>query len=151
MATFRLADKTHLSNLELDDKLLTEDTSDSDITKYTTPADIKTLTDVEVLSASGVLQNNITTTSGILQTNINNVPIDTEEYFTLTSGQISNKYITLAHTPLTAGEVAFDIINGCSQFYDEGYSVSSANVTWDGLGLDGLLEEDDKIRIMYSY
>jgi len=73
------------------------------------------------------------------------------EYFTTTSGNISDKYVTLAHSAYATTEVSMDIIGGCAQEYGVDYTVSGAQVSWSGLGLDGVLEVGDKIRVRYTY
>lgn len=95
----------------------------------------------------------VNTISGTLQDNIDAISTHTDEieYFTTTSGNITDKYVTLAHTPTSATEVALDVVGGCTQYYDEDYTVAGSNVDWNGKGLDGVIEIGDKLRVIYSY
>ena len=99
-------------------------------------------TQEEVNTISGALNDKIIAVGGT----------DEIEYLTLDAGHISNKYINLAHTPITAEDVLLDIIGGGSQFYGTDYTVvSGTQLGWAGLSLDGLLEVDDKFRVSYTY
>jgi prefoldin subunit 5 len=73
------------------------------------------------------------------------------EYRTITAGEEAAKQLTLAEAPTTATEVALDVRGGGAQFYTNDFTVSGSVLTWSGLGLDGLLVENDKVRIIYSY
>jgi hypothetical protein len=121
---------------------------DSDITTHSASDDHdgRYYTETEV-------DNTITTVSGDLQTQIDAIDIQPNEaeYFTLTSGNVSDKYVSLANSPYAATEVLLDVIHGCTQRYDTDYTVSGVQVQWTGLGLDGVLEVDDELRVVYSY
>jgi hypothetical protein len=73
------------------------------------------------------------------------------EYRTLTALEATNKQLTLANTPSTSGETQLDVIGGGPQFYGDDFSVSGSTLSWNGLGLDGLLATGDKLRIAYFY
>lgn len=89
---------------------------------------------------------------GTVQTTAANTPPTFEiEYFILDATDISNKYVTLSYSPTSVSGVSLDVIAGCAQFYGDDYTVSGTQVGWDGLGLDGLLEVSDELRIMYTY
>lgn len=72
------------------------------------------------------------------------------EKFTLLNGDIINKYVTLAATPTTASLVRLVIINGLEQDYSTDFTVSGNQVSWNGLGLDGVLEINEKIIVIYN-
>lgn len=73
------------------------------------------------------------------------------ETITLDSTAITNKEVTLSETPLTAGEVAVTVKGVGDQFYTDDYTVSGATLSWTGLGMDGLVAENDKLRITFEY
>lgn len=70
-------------------------------------------------------------------------------YHQLTSSDIIAKQYTLAVTPSVATNVVLDVIDGTSQHYGVDYNVSGSNVGWSGLGLDGILQVDDVLRLQY--
>ncbi len=101
-----------------------------------------------------------TTASGSLQIQIDAKPdadhthaggIDEMEYFTLSGGDVTNKFVALGNTPVSPAEVGMDIIGGCTQFYGVDYTVSGTQVIWNGFALDGVFEAGDEFRVMYSY
>lgn len=99
-----------------------------------------------------ILDTKIDTTSGTLQAAIDAVGgVDEIEYITLDGTDITNKYVTLAQTPFSATEVMLDIIGGGPQLYTTDFAVTTNQLDWDGLGLDGVLEAADKLRISYTY
>lgn len=71
------------------------------------------------------------------------------EYRTLTGGEITAKELTLTATPTTALKVIVDLISGCAQIYGTDFSVSGNILTWNGLGLDGVLIAGDVLRVQY--
>jgi hypothetical protein len=74
------------------------------------------------------------------------------EEFTLSSTDITNKKITLTYTPVNQNYVTLDVIGGGVQDNGIDYIVNTATkeVSWSGLGLDGILEAGDVIRVTYS-
>jgi hypothetical protein len=80
-----------------------------------------------------------------------NSPKQVVEYITLTNTHISNRQVTLMHTPRTSTEVAVDIIGGGPQEYSQDYTVTGASVSWSGKALDGTLSVGERIRVIYSY
>jgi len=85
------------------------------------------------------------------QTGVVVVPTLKVEYRTITSGEETAKSLTLAQTPFAPTEVALDVKGGVAQFYTDDFTVSGTTLSWLGLGLDGILVDGDKVRIMYSY
>lgn len=73
------------------------------------------------------------------------------EQRTLTSGEITAKQLTLAHTPKNPSEVVALLIGGSPLDHGADYTVSGATVNWSGLGLDGLIAAGDKIIFIYMY
>ena len=75
------------------------------------------------------------------------------DQFTLSSGDISNKYIMLSAQPNVATRTVLIIKNGISQQYGDDFMMdvgSPQTLTWNGLGLDGLLATGDKITVVYA-
>jgi len=93
------------------------------------------------------IESEVDTISGSLNDKIGTNEI---EYITVSGTDITNKYVTLAYTPFLATEVALGIIGGSTQTYGVNYTVSGTKLSWDGLGLDGVLEAGDKFRIIYT-
>ena len=78
------------------------------------------------------------------------------EYFQLDSTDVSNKYVTLAGTPMDALNVAMDTIGGTAQARNNDFGVDTTTaaptsyVRWGGYVLDGQLALNDRIRIIYD-
>lgn len=73
------------------------------------------------------------------------------EYRTLTLGEETADALTLAHSPVAPTEVMVDVVGGTVAFYGDDFNVSGSTLSWNGLGLDGLLAAGDKLRIAYVY
>jgi hypothetical protein len=69
----------------------------------------------------------------------------------LTSLDITNKQITLSQTPLNPLEVVLDIPSGITQAYGLDFIVSANVLDWDGYGLETILSQNDRLRIIYQY
>jgi len=75
------------------------------------------------------------------------------ETITLVAGDITNQYVTLAHTPV-AGSIALDVIGGPRQLYGTDYSVTGAQLDFlNGLATGGASElvATDKLVVSYSW
>lgn len=72
------------------------------------------------------------------------------EKFTLSAGDITNKYVTIAQAPVSASKTRFTIIGGVEQDYSVDFTVAAAQVGWNALGLDGVLVSGDKVIVIYS-
>ena len=68
---------------------------------------------------------------------------------TLTSGDASAKFVTLAFAPLFPDDVLVDTIHGCGQKLNIDFIVSGNTINWNGFGLDTLLAAGDVLRITY--
>jgi len=64
--------------------------------------------------------------------------------------EISDKYLILSETPAAPESVVFDPGMGPNLMPGLHYAVSQAVVSWDGLGLDGIIIEGDNYRIQYD-
>lgn len=71
------------------------------------------------------------------------------ELRTITGGEETAKQLTLASTPATANKTQLLIKGAPSQFYGDDYTVSGTTLSWNGLGLDGILLTGDKVTIIY--
>lgn len=69
----------------------------------------------------------------------------------LNAAQVANKQVTLSQTPIEATQVLLDIPSGVTQVYGPDFSVSGNILTWNGLGLETILEINDRLRIVYQY
>ena len=67
------------------------------------------------------------------------------EIFTLSAGDITAKQITLTNTPTDNSLVRMVVIDGVEQENGADFSVSGTTVSWNGLGLDGILITGDKL------
>lgn len=71
------------------------------------------------------------------------------EYVTLTQTHVDEKKVTLKESP-NQSLIAVDILGGVSQFPDIDFIVVDQELRWESLGLDGLLESGDTMRIIYG-
>jgi len=74
----------------------------------------------------------------------------TVDLFTLSSTDISNGYVTLSGTPNVASATELHVKGAPAQFYGDDYTVSSNQLSWSGLGLDGVLVAGDKLTVVWS-
>ncbi len=77
------------------------------------------------------------------------------EFLTLTGTDITNKYIDLAQVPLNA-YVSLTIKQAPWQFVGDDFEIITngsdiRRLSWNGLGLDGILEAGDKLTVEYRY
>lgn len=71
-------------------------------------------------------------------------------YKELLSSDISSKQFTLSIAPASPSKVVLDVIGGCAQEYGVDYVVNTPNIlSWSSLGLDGVLNVGDKLRVQY--
>ena len=66
------------------------------------------------------------------------------------AGEILAKSITLAQAPTEVEKTRLFIKGGPIQVYGDDFTVFGTTLTWNGLGLDGLIEENDKIFVTYN-
>jgi hypothetical protein len=67
----------------------------------------------------------------------------------LTAGEATAKEITLGGIPPVVEKVTLDLVGGTSQQYGLDFTVSGQVLSWDGLALETVLTEGDKLRIIY--
>lgn len=71
--------------------------------------------------------------------------------YTLLAGDIASGNLTIDNTPLTATKTRLVVIGGGGdQDYGVDFTVSGNILSWSGLGLDGLLEINDKVIVIYN-
>lgn len=71
------------------------------------------------------------------------------DYVTITALMITNKQLTLLNTPAISVNTKVDVIGGSAQYYGVDFTVSGNVLSWNGLGLDGEIIENDVLRIGY--
>jgi len=113
-----------------DDKILIQDTSDGDT--------LKTVTAQSIADLAGAGETKKV------------------EILTIVSGDITAKYKDLAEVPATATAVQVTPVGGIPQEYTVDFTVITdgadvKRLNWDGLGLEALLEADDKVMVSYTY
>jgi hypothetical protein len=71
------------------------------------------------------------------------------EYHTITAGEETAKALTLPAAPAEPAKVLLDMIGGSAQIYSVDFIIAGTTLSWNGLGLDGVLLENDVVRIYY--
>jgi len=69
----------------------------------------------------------------------------------ITGTEISNKQLTLVNTPTASSAVIVDAIGGTGQRVSVDFSLTGNILSWNGLGLDGVVSSGDVLRISYTY
>ncbi len=69
---------------------------------------------------------------------------------TITATELTNKQVTLPFSPLVASETRATVISGIEQQYSTDFTVSGTTFSWNGLGLEPLLELNDELIIIYK-
>ena len=75
------------------------------------------------------------------------------DLYILTPQDITNRFVTLSYEPHDLDEIIFDIKHAPNQYYGDDFKQDDTfkkRITWEGLGLDGVLQENDKILISYT-
>lgn len=73
------------------------------------------------------------------------------EHRTISSAEETAKALTLVNTPTGTDAIMIGVVGGTAQEYGVDYTLSTATVSWNGLGLDGVLAENDVLVIAYAY
>lgn len=74
------------------------------------------------------------------------------EHHTLVAQDLTNKYVTLGFPVSAVNEVSLAIATGPQQIAGTDFEIDNINtdrLTWDSLGLDGLLEAGDTLVVVY--
>lgn len=72
------------------------------------------------------------------------------ERFTLDATMITNKSVTLSATPANNTSTVLHVQGAPHQDYGTDFSVTGTTLSWNGLGLDGLLEVGDRLTVIYD-
>lgn len=68
---------------------------------------------------------------------------------TLTAQNISDKYVTLPYTPVLPNELCLTPVGGIMQVNGEDFQVVGNVLSWNGMGLDNVLETNDVLIIQH--
>lgn len=79
------------------------------------------------------------------------IPVPTSEMVTVTGAHLLSKSLTLTKVPRIGYNVTIVPHGGCAQFSGSDFELLDSTITWNTLGLDGLLEVGDLLRIDYFY
>ena len=71
------------------------------------------------------------------------------EIIPITSLDVTNKYVTLSSTPLNSNAVRLNMVGGIEQLNGIDFTVTGNILSWDGLGLDGFIDDTDILIIQY--
>jgi hypothetical protein len=83
-----------------------------------------------------------------LQTAVGNT--QKKEKIVVTADMLVQKYLELQHTPTTEASIELTPAGGPMQIIGLDYLVSGNILSWDNMGLDGVLEAGDMIVILYD-
>jgi hypothetical protein len=70
-------------------------------------------------------------------------------YRQITSGEITAKQLTLASAPSTPTHVLVDAVGGSTLQFGSDFTITGTTLSWNGLGLDGVIAINDVLRIQY--
>ena len=78
------------------------------------------------------------------------------EIITLTSGDISNKFVDLTNVPFTNTAVEVNPVGGPAQEYGADFTVVDIGgdvkrLNWNSLGMDGVITSGDKLIVSYTH
>jgi len=72
------------------------------------------------------------------------------EVFTLSNTDISNKFVTLSAAPATPANTKLDVVGGPTQAYGPDFTISSSQLSWSSLFLDGVLVAGDRLIVQHD-
>ena len=75
------------------------------------------------------------------------------QYFTLDSTDATNMYVSLAGLPVSATNVALDLISGTAQALTNDFGVDGTRIRWDSTVYnlyDSTLIPGDELRVIYD-
>lgn len=70
--------------------------------------------------------------------------------YTADSGMVTSKSLTLISAPSVPSSIRLTVVPGIEQEVGVDFSISGTLVSWSGLGMDGLVEVGDEIKITYK-
>lgn len=71
------------------------------------------------------------------------------EIIPITNTDVTNKYVTLTTTPLNPNAVRLNMVGGIEQLNGVDFTVTGNILSWDGLGLDGFIDNTDILIVQY--
>lgn len=77
------------------------------------------------------------------------LPTYTVNEFVLSPTDITNKYVTLAYSPVNPTLTVLNIIGGIVQEYTTDFTVTGSTLSWSGLFLDGVLVSGDTLIVQF--
>lgn len=115
---------------------------------WTEPQVVLALADLIDCDGYGVGPDNVVRGDDPRIQALGSVPVT--ESFTLSASQISTtKSVTLTYTPSAGFDVTATPHDGPPQYSPVDFIVTGFVLSWDGRGLDGLLEEGDVLHVNY--
>lgn len=126
----------------------------SDLPELTTgqSADVLPVVDIATSSTKKIKLENLPVSTAVqssLTAIEDSIPEETTDVFTLTSLDITEKKVTLSKTPLFPSSVKLIPDGGIEQRINIDYLVNTNEIIWNGLTLDGFLEEGETVRVTY--
>lgn len=73
------------------------------------------------------------------------------EMVTVSPTMVASKSLSLTHAPNLGYNVTILPLGGPAQFINEDFIIDGLTLSWDGYGLDGLLEAGDRVQVSYFY
>ena len=73
----------------------------------------------------------------------------TVNVFTLSGGNMTDKFVTLTGTPTVPSGTILNIVGGVIQSYSTDFTVIGNQLSWSGLALDGILSINDKLIVQF--
>lgn len=90
-----------------------------------------------------------TTTDWVLTVETRRSNFAKPEYREISATEFADKQLVLVDEPLIPDNTIFDFINGGAAVYNEDFVVEGSTLKWDGRGLEDIISEGDKIRVVY--
>lgn len=90
-----------------------------------------------------------TTTDWVLTVETRRSNFAKPEYREITAAEYAAKQLLLVDEPLVPDNTIFDFVNGGAAVYNEDFIVEGSLLKWDGRGLESIISEGDKIRVVY--
>ena len=79
------------------------------------------------------------------------LPRPKAQTITITAAMLEAKSLNLTNPPNLGYNVTILPHGGPAQFINEDFTIDGLTLSWDGYGLDGLLEAGDRILVSYFY
>lgn len=119
--------------------------SDLDDLSTVTSDDLAVVVDISTLSTRKASMANL---KSYFQSEL---PRPVQQTILVSVDNLSTKSLTLTNTPLSGYNVTILPRGGCQQFLDIDFTIEGTTLSWDGYGLDGLLDIGDVLQVDYFY